>query len=230
MSSSTTIRTQFTDIEVLLRLFRNQPNAQISQVWGRTEITFRGNVRLSNGLTFMSKDKVRISKGITGRYSLDVYKHYFGSSTAAYGIVAGAEGVERAIQERERFDAELRRQEERDRRRQEEEARRRREDAERKRLAEEERVRRQLAEDARQSVIDETRREQEREREEAERIGEDGGEPDALASEEALALLTQHYSREKVMEQLAEVEEKYGVRLVGEKQLADGTIQITLWG
>jgi hypothetical protein len=47
---------------------------------------------------------------------------------------------------------------------------------------------------------------------------------------EAVALLTQHYSREKILEQLPEVESRYGVRMTDEKTLTDGTIQITLWG
>ena len=65
---------------------------------------------------------------------------------------------------------------------------------------------------------------------EGEAGADDGGDGDADASREALAVLAQQYAREKVMETLTRVEEQYGVRLVDEKTLADGTVQITLWG
>jgi hypothetical protein len=44
------------------------------------------------------------------------------------------------------------------------------------------------------------------------------------------AKLTQEYARQKVLEQLDQIEQQYGVRLSGESILDDGTIQITLRG
>ena len=42
--------------------------------------------------------------------------------------------------------------------------------------------------------------------------------------------LTQEYARQKVLEQLDQIEQQYGVRLSGETTLEDGTIEITLRG
>jgi hypothetical protein len=44
------------------------------------------------------------------------------------------------------------------------------------------------------------------------------------------AKLAQEYARQKVLEQLDQIEQLYGVRLSGENILDDGTIELTLRG
>ena len=51
-----------------------------------------------------------------------------------------------------------------------------------------------------------------------------------LAGDSMTKKLTQEYARQKVLEQLDQIEQQYGVRLSGETTLEDGTIEITVWG
>lgn len=54
--------------------------------------------------------------------------------------------------------------------------------------------------------------------------------PDGSVRQELSHVLSQQYAKEKVMEQVAQMEQQYGVRLSGEEVFEDGTVEITLRG
>jgi hypothetical protein len=53
---------------------------------------------------------------------------------------------------------------------------------------------------------------------------------DLQIQQDLSGLLAQQYAREKISEQLEQIQQQYGVRLDGEETLDDGTIEITLKG